>query len=355
MGNSEGAGVIAIARRHVEAGTADADFDGVIIAGLVLVARREGKRVLVARFFGDLGVKAVEIFFPSGVESVAARLDGVAVGLAEAVLKNGFARDGMGNRDRINGNVGFEEETQSFVESVLIVAGIAAVGNEENNFATVAAPALQHLTGGEDGIIERVVVRGACGTVERNALAGRKRLAVDDGAGGGGIGVDRRRMGGDFKAFELSEQGIVVGGKIRNLIGIGRVLHQGHFISRAESGGNGDEAFLNFLCLFIGEVVVDEDDGRERKGIRVEEDDLLFGAILEDFEIVALQAGNELPASVFDGDWDEDKIRAGNDSGADALLRKGAAGPLLRGHTRGSMLGIRGLRAGGSARDQRGR
>src|SRR5258706_15834773 len=58
--------------------------------------------------------------------------------------------DGYGVRR----NVGGQQKLERLLEAVRVVAGVVAVGDQEDNLAAVAAAALEHFAGGVNGGVE---------------------------------------------------------------------------------------------------------------------------------------------------------------------------------------------------------
>src|ERR1700690_78763 len=155
VADADGALVIALTSRHVKAGAADADFNRVVVLVLMNILGRESKRILVSRFFGDVGIEAFEIQLLGTDECVAAGVVGKFQEFARALLNERFAdRKRMADGNGIDGHVVGEQRVDGFVNGVGVVLGIASVGNEENHFAAFAAAGLQHVGCDEDGVVQ---------------------------------------------------------------------------------------------------------------------------------------------------------------------------------------------------------
>lgn len=88
VADGEGALVVALAGADVQIGAANTHFDGVIIVAAIGHVGREGESVLIARLFGDVGIKAVEIFVLGGIEGIAAGIKCVLIGLGGSLLRS---------------------------------------------------------------------------------------------------------------------------------------------------------------------------------------------------------------------------------------------------------------------------
>src|ERR1700683_5778638 len=197
--------VITLARCYVQVRTPHAHFDAVIILAAVGILRLKRDGVLIAGLFGDGSIEIFQAAILPGVKSVAARGRGISLQPGTFLLHEGVA-DG----NRINRDVGLEQELQSLVERVFVSARIISVGNQEHNFASIAAAALEHFARGVNGVVEVLILflllyaqgRGRSG-FERTSIGGRARgqRATD-----GRAGIMRTQV----ESLELSEKEIVV-------------------------------------------------------------------------------------------------------------------------------------------------
>src|ERR1700731_3005883 len=80
------------------------------------------------------------------------------------------------------------------------------------------------------------------------------------------------------------------------------------FVFGAEAADNRVQAGLHVIGVFVLQVVVDEDDHGERKGLGGEDVDALLDVILEDAKFVATQVRHEFAGVAFDGDGQNDEI-----------------------------------------------
>ena len=104
---------------------------------------------------------------------------------------------------------------------VVIVAGIAPVGDQEDNLAAVAPAGLEHLARGVEGVIEVIGVlvgvssRAAARPVPLGSgwplIMGRRRR---------GIGNDLRGMRAELEALELGEKLSLLNEKSKTVVGI---------------------------------------------------------------------------------------------------------------------------------------
>ena len=87
------------------------------------------------------------------------------------------------------------------------------------------------------------------------------------------------------------------------------------FVLGAHAADDGFEAGLHLFGVFVLQVVVDQDDHRERKGFGGEDVDVLLDVILEDAELVAAEVRDEFAAVVLDGDGEDDEVGINGDTG----------------------------------------
>ncbi len=94
----------------------------------------------------------------------------------------------------------------------------------------------------------------------------------------------------------------MVGGK--SIAGMEKLIEAADegFVFQAQPSNHGVEALANFLRVFLFEVVVQQDDHRQRKGFRGKNIDLLLHIIFKHAEFVALQVRNEVAGAVLDRD-----------------------------------------------------
>ncbi len=109
--------------------------------------------------------------------------------------------------------------------------------------------------------------------------------------------------------MQLGDDHVVVGreidGRLRKLI----VENHGRFIRWAEPAGNAIQALLNLFALFHGQVVIENDGDRKRKGLGREQSNVLFLAVLENTKVVLGQLADEFAAAVLHRDGNGDKFR----------------------------------------------
>src|SRR5271169_6325822 len=116
-------------------------------------------------------------------------------------------------------------------------------------------------------------------------------------------------MRAKLDAFKLRVDQIVAEGEIAD--GVRKLIigHQGHFVGRAEARGDGDQALLHLVGLFLREIVVNENDGGKRKGIGRKSQYLLLLAILENTKIVLLEVAHQPAIAVLHRDREEYDLR----------------------------------------------
>src|ERR1700730_3326708 len=86
------------------------------------------------------------------------------------------------------------------------------------------------------------------------------------------------------------------------------------FVVGAHAAGDGFEAGLHLVGVFIFQVVVDENDHRKGKSVGGKDVDILLDAILEDAKVFALKAIEELAFTILDGDGQDNQVRIDRDS-----------------------------------------
>ena len=106
-------------------------------------------------------------------------------------------------------------------------------------------------------------------------------------------GVTRKTFA-ELQAAELGVEGVVVLGEI--LDGLGKFVeaHQRRFIRRPESRGNAREALLHLISHFHGQVVIEQDDHRERIRVGGKHGELLLAAVFENAKFVAAKIAGDL-------------------------------------------------------------
>src|SRR6201984_2020557 len=74
------------------------------------------------------------------------------------------------------------------------------------------------------------------------------------------------------------------------------------FVIAAEAAEDGGEAGLNLLGVFGFEVVVEQDDNRERESFRGEKFEALFDVVIENAEFAAGEVSDETAFTILYGD-----------------------------------------------------
>src|SRR5271155_555543 len=282
--------VITLARGYVQVRAAHAHFDAMKIFAAIRVLRLERDGVLIARLFGDGGVQIFQSAILAGVKSIAAGGGGISLE-ARALLLAKRVAHGNG----INGNIGLQQELQSLVQRVFVAVGIISIRNQENNLATIAPTALEHLARRVHGVVH-VLILFLLLHAERRRRSRLQRTSVGSGARRQWPS-DRRAgiMRMEVQALELREEEIVVERKFR--YGVGKLIvgYQRHFIVRPESTGDCSQAFLHLVGRFYREIVINQHDGGERVRVGGKVNNLLFNVVAEHAELVLLQIADQLP------------------------------------------------------------
>src|SRR5215467_8155584 len=163
--------VVALAGANVEALATDPDFYRVVFLGPVVAPRVVTQRVLVAGLFGYAGAELLEPVPLDDVVDVAAGVVRVGLQAREFALEVAAA-----HADAVYRNVVAKQLFHRIAVGVGVGFAIVAVGDQENDFAAVAAAVFQQLRRFVNG-----VVQGFGGLVAENYRAAGSRRRTGAG------------------------------------------------------------------------------------------------------------------------------------------------------------------------------
>lgn len=294
-----------------EAVAANADFEGVVIDFAFALGSKR-KRVLVAGLFGDAGIELLEGVAFGAEVNIAAGILGIADQAGEFAIEVAAA-----GGDGVDGDVGAKQSSESFVVFVGVELGaVLAIADEQDYFAAITGAVFEEFGGGIDGVVEglsglpfdRLEARG----IHRSTRSG---LVVDRRAIEGTAG---RRSGGgrgDFGTAKFGDKFVLIPGETLTFVeGLVEAADEG-FVIGAEAADDGTKTGLDLAGVFGLEVIVNENDQRERESLDGEVENLLFDIVLKHAEFVFAKIGYQSTLAVLDGYGQNDKGGIQDDSG----------------------------------------
>src|SRR5215472_381434 len=260
-------GVVALAGANVEALAADPDLHQVVILRAVVAPRVVTQRVLVAGLFGHAGVEFLKRVALHRVVHVAAGVVRIGLQAREFAFEVAAA-----HADAVDRDVIAKQLFHRIVVGVSVGFAIVAIGDQEDDLAAVAAAVFQQLR----RLINGVVQSFGGSRAENDRAAGSRRCArtgyrlpVDgrtarEYAARGGRG---RRSPAivDARAAQFGQQLVLVVRESFAGVKVGVKAADERFVVDAQTGDDGREARFHLPGILGFEVIVEQNDGGERK------------------------------------------------------------------------------------------
>src|ERR1700676_3054590 len=270
------AGVVALAGFYGDGGTGHENVYFVIDGSGTDASRDVGEGVFVAGLVGDLGIEFFDVSAGGGVIDVAPGIFGVAGEALEFFLGQAAAYG-----QAVHGDVVLEQSFERvLIGEVIELRAVHAIGNDQNDFAAGEAAVVKQGGCGMDGVVESL--GGAGAGLDGNGLL---RFADTFGMGGRCGDVGNRACGGwtavAFDIFQIGPELVEVAAESVAGIKVEVESADQGFVVGADTCGNGAERGGHLGRVLGFEVVVDEDDEREREGFGGEDVDGLLDVLIE--------------------------------------------------------------------------
>src|SRR6266550_74979 len=199
---------------------------------------------------------------------------------------------------------------------------IETIGDQKDDLAATGSAIMEQLSGGMDGVVERFGWAGRKVSWRRRGWFSHSEWMAR-WRGNEWDGASCRRTAVGLGILQVCPQLVEIAGEsFRSIESQVETADEG-LVARTNSSGDGAQSGSHLCGIHRFQIVVDEDDQRERKSFGSENVNGLFNVVVVDAELFPMKIRNEIAVTIFGSHREDDEIGIDTDLGSGFALLGG--------------------------------